>query len=227
VHLLIISDILQEEKKRKVMSSETFLRSEIEDTIINIQTDYSYMKLGYYVSMHAESQGNKVTPTCINIIDAYNNAVLISRSVKKGIPVPDYLVTNSVEEIIKELNLPLILFPLNPVSYDTFRIANSRNELVGAVRSLGMNFRYPVIAQTLVGRLETVKSIFGSTNIHEARSITKKCYKEFEIPLCKLYIQTIEDRCYLCSMSPLQKTDLEPIDLKTIIHKLQNTRELL
>ncbi len=225
--MLIVSDILQDEKLREVVSSEDFLRSKIEDTIINIQADYRYMKLGYYVSMHAEAQGNRVIPTCSNIIDAYNNAILPVRSKRKGIPTPENIVTNSVEEIVRELNLPLVLFPLNPVSYDTFRTAYSKKELVGAMRSLGMNFRYPVNAQTLVGRLETVKSIFGSTKTDEANFIAEKCYEEFKIPLCKLYIQRTEERYYLCSISPLQRNDLEPIDLKTITEKLQNMRDLL
>lgn len=225
--MLIVSDILQNEKIQGVVSSEDFLKSKIEDTVINIQADYRYMKLGYYVSMHAETQGNRVIPTCTNIIDAYNNTILPARSKKKGIPIPDYIVTNSVEEIVTELEFPLVLFPLNPVSYDTFRIADSKKELVEAMKSLGMNFRYPVTAQTLVGRLENVKSIFGSTKTYETGSIAKKCYEEFEIPLCKLYIQRTEERNYLCSMSPLQKPDLEPIDLKTISEKLQDMRELI
>lgn len=223
--MLIVSDILQDEKHKEVVSSEDFLRSKVEDTVINIQTDYRYMKLGYYVSMHAEAQGNRVIPTCSNILDAYNNAILPVRSKRKGIPIPDYIVTDSVEEIVRELNLPLVLFPLNPVSYDTFRTAYSKKELVKAMKSLGMNFRYPVNAQTLLGQLETVKSIFGSTKIYEAIPIAEKCYEEFKIPLCKLYIQRTEERCYLSSISPLQKTDLEPIDLKTITEKLQDMRD--
>ncbi len=225
--MLIVSDILRDEKIQGIISSEDFLKSKIKDTVINIQADYRYMKLGYYVSMHAETQGNRVIPTCANVIDAYNNAVLLARSKKKGIPISNYIISNSAEEIIRELEFPLVLFPLNPISYDNVRIVDSKKKLIGAMKSLGLNFRYPVTAQTLVGRLETIKSIFGSTKTYETSSITKKCYEEFQIPLCKLYIQRTEERSYLCSISPLQKPDLEPIDLKMISEKLQDMRELV
>jgi len=222
--LLIVSDILLHRNPLRVVSSEDYLRSKLEEPIINIQLDYRYMKMGYYVSTHAEANGNQVIPTSTDIIDAYNNAIFLMRSEKRGIPTPAYVATNSVEGITAKLGFPLILFPLNPFSYDTYRIARSSEELTKAVKNLGMNRSYPVSAQTLLGPIQTVKSIFGSVQIKEADSAAKKCYEEFMIPLCKLYIQRTEEKCYLCSMAPLRPSDMKPADLQIISEKIEDMR---
>jgi len=222
--LLIVSNILPHGNPLRVVSSEDYLRSKLKEPIINIQLDYRYMKIGYYVSTYAEANGNQVIPTCADIIDAYNNAIFLMRSERRGIPTPAHVTTNSVERITTKLDFPLILFPLNPFSYDTYRIARSRGELTKAVKNLGMNRSYPVSAQTLIGPIQTVKSIFGSTQIEEADSAAGKCYDEFMIPLCKLYIQRTEEKCYLCSMAPLRPSDLEPADLQIISKKIEDVR---
>jgi len=224
--LLVVSDILPHDNPPKVISSEDYLRSKLKGPVINIQLDYRYMKTGYYVSTHAETNGNRVIPTCTDIIDAYNNAIFLMRSEKRGIPTPAHVATNSVEEITDKLGFPSILFPLNPVSYDTYRIARSGDELIKAVKNLGMNRGYPVSAQALLGPVETVKSVFGSVQLKEANSAAEKCYKEFMIPLCKLYIQRTAEKCYLSSMAPLRPSDLEPKDLQAISEKTTSMRNI-
>lgn len=221
--MLVVSNILQDEKGFKVLSSEEFLRQTVKEPVINIQPDYRYMKLGYYVSMHAEAQGTRVIPTCIDVLDAYNNALLLARSEKKGIPIPPHLETNNIDEIVGKLDFPLIIFPLNPFSYDIHRIVNTEEELFRSVKSLGMNFRYPVSAQSLMGRIHAVKSVLGSAQPREMSSVVRECYEEFRIPLCKLYIQREGENCYLCSMSPLKLGDLKPSDLQTIKEKIKDT----
>jgi len=219
--LLVVSDILRGNNIFKVVGSEEYLNSTLRDSVINVQPDYRYMKLGYYVSVYAESRENRVIPRCTDIIDAYNNAVLLLRSERRGIPVPIHVATNSMEEILGRLDFPMVLFPLNPFSYDIFRTVDSKGELTDAMRSLGMNFRYPVSAQALSNRqMLAVKSIFGSVELEEAGPIAERVYEEFRIPLCKIYIQRGEGKCYLCGVSPLQPTDLKPSDLETIRKKI-------
>ncbi len=225
--MLVVSDILRDATRFQIVGSEEFLRSTPKGSVVNVQLDYRYMKLGYYVSMHAETHGNRVIPTCLNIVDAYNNAIILARSEKRGIPVAPHIETNDMEKIARKLGYPLVLFPLNPVSYDILRIANDEEELDRSMKSLGMNYRYPVTAQALMGRLRTVKSIFGTANLPEANSVAGKCFEEFMIPLCKLYIQESDEKCYLCSMSPLKPNDLEPSDLQVIREKIEDLGESL
>jgi len=208
----------------KVLSSEEYLKAALKDQVINVQHDYRYMKKGYYVSVHAEALGNTVIPTSTNIIDAYNNATLMVRAKKMGIPVAAHTVTDKVNKIVKRLRFPLVLFPVNPVSYDIFRTVRSREELAEAMRSLGMNFRYPVSAQALTGDIQAVKSIFGSVKVTAAESLAKSCYEEFALPICKLYVQRTRKKCLLSGMAPLRRNDLKPSDLQVVAEKIEEMR---
>lgn len=222
--MLIVSDFLQSTNLFKVLSSEDYLKTVLKDSVINIQYDYRYMKKGYYVSVHAEALGNTVIPTSTNIIDAYNNAVLMVRAKKTGIPIAAHTVTDKVDEIVGRIHFPLVLFPVNPVSYDISRTVRSKEELTEAMRSLGMNFRYPISAQALSGGIQAMKSIFGSVKVTAAESLAKRCYEEFNLPICKLYVQRTEKKYLLSGIAPLRPNDLEPSDLKIAAEKIEDMR---
>jgi len=202
----------------QVMKPATFLDSTIKEATLNINNEYRYLKTGYYVSMHAEILGNRVIPSCENIIDSSRTPILLLRAAKAGVPTLPFLVTDSVKKIVDELGFPVLLFAINPFIYDGYKVACNRSALYRAMKSLGMNYKFAVCAQPLKGELLIIKSFFGKTPNADVQSgkIAEKVYETFRIPLCKLYIQKTVDKAYLCGLQPVTKEELSEQDLKII-----------
>jgi len=202
----------------QVIKPASFLESTIKEPTLNISNEYRYMKSGYYVSMHAEILGNRVIPSCEDIIDSSRTPLLLLRAAKAGVPTLPSLVTDSVKKIINELAFPVILFAVNPFIYDGYKIAQNKSALYRAMKSLGMNYKFAVCAQPLKGELLTVKSFFGKVASAELQTelIARKVYETFKIPVCKLHIQKTVDKAYLCGLQPVGKEELSREDLQTI-----------
>jgi len=199
------------------MNPSTFLESAIKDFTLNINNDYRYLKTGYYVSLHAEILGNTVIPSSGNIIDAYRTPILLLRASKAEVPTMPYLVTDSVKKIISTFNFPVVVFAVNPFSYDGFKIAKNRSALYRAVKSLGMNYKFDVCVQPLKGEMISFKSIFGKCRLEEdVRKISEKVYEVFKIPICKLHVQRIKRKAFLCGLQPLRNEEICSHDLKMI-----------
>ncbi len=200
-----------------VMKPAKFLEASIKDSTLNINNDYRYMKTGYYVSLHAEVLGNAVIPSSENIIDSSRTPILLLRAARAGIPTLPFLVTDSVKKIITELNFPVAVFAVNPFIYDGYKIANNKSALYRAMKSLGMNYKFAVCAQPLKGKIVSFKSFFGKCDQdEETKKISEKVYALFKIPVCKLHVQKVEDKAYLCGLQPIGKDELSPTDLKAI-----------
>ncbi|MBC7130431.1 RimK-like ATPgrasp N-terminal domain-containing protein, partial [Candidatus Bathyarchaeota archaeon] len=173
----------------KILKPSEFLKSSIkEDCILNISNDYRYMKIGYYVSLHAETLGSTVIPPTENILDAYRTPIMLIKAAKANIPIPPNIVAGSVKQIISELSFPVVIFPVNPVSVGVFRIAHNRAALYRAFKSLTMNYKYAVCAMPFYGEIISCKSFFGKCTIDDAdvAEIARKIYKELQIPICNL-----------------------------------------
>jgi hypothetical protein len=199
------------------MKPSTFLESSVKDFTLNINNDYRYLKTGYYVSLHAEVLGNPVIPPSENIIDAYRTPLLLLRSSKAGIPTIPYIVTDSVKQIISQFNFPVVVFAVNPFSYDGYKIAKNRSALYRAMKSLGMNYKFDVCAQPLKGSMLSFKSIFGKCDLGgDIGKISAKVYEVFKIPICKLHVQRIENEAYLCGLQPLKREEIIAQDLRII-----------
>ena len=203
--------------KLHAMKPSKFLESTIKDFTININNDYRYMKTGYYVSLHAEILGNKVIPTSENILDTNRNPILLLRAAKAGIPTLPFLVTDSVKKIINELGFPVVIFAVNPFIYDGYKTAHNKSALYRAMKSLGMNYKFTVCAQPLKGKMLSFTSIFGKCDQDgETKIISERVYDLFKIPLCKLHVQKVEEKAYLCGFQPVKKEELSTCDLKII-----------
>ncbi|MCW4046434.1 MAG: RimK-like ATPgrasp N-terminal domain-containing protein [Candidatus Bathyarchaeota archaeon] len=214
--MLVVSSI-DLTKDLHAIKPSTFLDSSIKSAILNINTDYRYLKTGYYVSLHAEVLGNKVIPTTENIIDANRTPILLLRASKAGIPTLPATVTGSVKKIISELGFPVVVFAVNPFIYDGYKTAHNRSALYRAVKSLGMNYKFAVCAQPLRGKMVSFKSFFGKCEQdEETRRISEQVYSLFKIPVCKLHVQKAEDKTYLCGLQPLRTAEFSPLDMKTI-----------
>jgi len=200
------------------MKPSTFLESTIKEATLNVNNEYRYLKTGYYVSMHAEVLGNRVIPSCENIIDSSRTPILLLRAAKAGVPTLPVVVTDSVKKIINEIGFPVLLFAVNPFIYDGYKVACNKSTLYRAMKSLGMNYKFAICAQPLKGELLTVKTYFGKTTSQESstREIAEKVYETFRIPLCKLCIQKTVDKAYLCGLQPVHKEELSEQDLQLI-----------
>jgi len=200
-----------------LMKPSAFLKSSVKGLTLNLNNDYRYLKTGYYVSMHAEVLGNTVIPTSKNIIDVNRTPLLLLEASKAGIPTNRYLVTSSVKQIMTEIDFPIIVFAVNPFSFDGYKTANNKSALYRAVKSLGMNYKFAVCAQPLKGRMVSLKSVFGKCLQDEKLAETaKKVYEVFRIPICKLHVQLIEEKAFLCGLQPLKKEEILPVDMQLI-----------
>ncbi len=193
-----------------------FLSSSAKGFTLNLDSDYRYMKTGYYVSLHAEILGNQVIPSCENIIDSSRTPILLLRASIAGIPTLPCLVTDNVKKIMTQFGFPVVVYAVNPFIHDGYKTAQNQTALYRAVKSLGMNYKFAVCAQPLKGELCTVKSFFGKCGDHEAQSIAESVYRIFQIPMCKLHIQKIDGKAYLSALQSIEKGELETADLKCI-----------
>jgi RimK-like ATPgrasp N-terminal domain len=202
----------------RVMKPLTFLDSTIKEATLNINNDYRYLKTGYYVSLHAEVLGNRVIPSCENIIDSSRTPLLLLRAARAGVPTLPSLVTDSVKKIVSELGFPVVVFAVNPFIYDGYKTANNKSALYRAMKSLGMNYKFAVCAQPLKGKIVTFKSFFGkcSDQDQETQIISQKVYEIFNIPVCKLHVQKTEEKAYLSGLQPVSKEELSGQDLQMI-----------
>jgi hypothetical protein len=199
------------------MKPATFLQSSISDSILNLNNDYRYLKTGYYVSMHAEVLGNTVIPSSTDIIDANRTPILLLKASKAGIPTLPNVVTSSIKQIITDIGFPTVIFSVNPFTYDGYKTAKNRSALYRAVKSLGMNYKFAVCAMPLRGNMITFKSVFGKCDINsEVASISHRMYDVFRIPLCKLHVQLVDNKAYLCGLQPLKKEEIASSDIEFI-----------
>ena len=215
--MLVVSNIDLTTDSR-VLKPSTFLDATIKEPTLNINNDYRYLKTGYYVSLHAEVLGNRVIPSCENIIDSSRTPLLLLRAARAGVPTLPFLVTDSVKKICSELGFPVVVFAVNPFIYDGYKTANNKSALYRAMKSLGMNYKFAVCAQPLKGKIVTFKSFFGkcSNQNEQTQIISQKVYEVFNIPLCELHVQINEEKAYLSGLQPLSKEELSGQDLEII-----------
>ena len=204
--------------KTPTMKPEEFLKSSItEDFTLNINNDYRYLKTAYYVSIHAETLGSTVIPRGEDIIAAYRTPIMLLKASKAGIPAISYIVASSVKQIMSEIDFPVLLFAVNPFSYDGYKTAKNRSGLYRALKSLEMNYKFTVCAQPLRGEMISTNCIFGKCDQdNQVKRIAEQVYELFKIPICKIHVQRVKDVDYLCGLQPLKKQELSPRDLEII-----------
>jgi RimK-like ATPgrasp N-terminal domain len=215
--VLVVSSISLKDDLHALKPS-AFLESSIKDSTININSDYRYLKTGYYVSLHAEVLGSNVIPSCENIIDSSRIPILLLRATRAKIPTLPFLVTDSVKKIMTELTLPVVVFAVNPFIYEGYMVAKNKSALYRAMKSLGMNYKFTVCALPLLGEMLTVKSFFGKSQMpdEQINALTEKVYELFKIPICKVHVQKTEGKAFLCGLEPMKESDLSKSDLELI-----------
>jgi len=171
--------------------------------------------------LHAEILGNPVIPSSDDIIDAYRIPILLLRASKAGIPTMPYLVSSSVKQIIYEVGFPMVIFPVNPFSFEGYKIAKNRSALYRAIKSLSMNYKFAVCAQPFRGEILSFNSYFGKCDLEKnLQDISEKVYGVFKVPICKLHVQRIADKIYLSGLQPLKKDEINQLGLKIIAEEI-------
>jgi hypothetical protein len=218
--VLVVSDLAIKSSESRVIGSNTFLKSWLEDAVLNIQSDYRYMRMGYYVSMQAEVIGCPVIPSCQDSLDAYRTPIFLLRAGKRRLATSPYFVSDNVKDIMFEVDFPMILFPLHPLANGGYKVVHSEGSLYRAVRSLGMNQKYPVCAENLFGRLISTKSLLGSAEDPTVATMTARVYEEFKLPVCRIIFQVLGNEPYLCSLSAVHPEELTSEDLQVLSEKI-------
>ena len=198
--------IVSEDDDEADYSPFTFLKSSVKGDVLNVSHDYRYQKMGYYVSMHAELGGNRVTPACSDILDTHRNPLLMTRATKAGIPCLPYTLIARYE---RNMALPALCFAVNPYTCNSVTQVRSESKMLRTVKSLSVNNRFPVSVQPLIGDVREAVQVFGETDVPEARAIARRFYEEFRVPIGKLVLQIVDGEARLSHFEPVQRKEVD------------------
>ncbi len=199
--------IVSEDEDDSDSSPLFFLRQPVQENVLNINHDYRYLRMGYYVSAHAETYGVDVTPGCAEIMDAYRNPLLIEKARRHGLPVNGYRLITKPKE---DLSIPALLFAVNPFTNNSMKIVRSGSELPGIIKKMSFDARFPVSLHPLTGEVLEIIQMFGESTREETSEFAKRFFDIFNIPICKLVVQ-IDDggRVILNHCEPALKKEVQ------------------
>ncbi len=198
--------IVSEDEDESDSSPLLFLRQSVHDSVLNINHDYRYLRMGYYVSAHAETYGVEVIPSCTEIMDAYRNPLLIEKAKKNG------LLTNGYSLITKHkgnLCAPVMLFAVNPFTNNSMKIVKSDRMLPGMIKKMSMDARFPVSLHPVEGEVHEIIQMFGESTSYETSEFAKRFFKIFNIPICKLIVQIDDGNVILSHCEPALKKEVK------------------
>jgi len=198
--------IVSEEEDDSDSNPNIFLRQPVHDSVFNINHDYRYLRMGYYVSAHAETYGVEVTPNCTEIMDAYRNPLLIEKARRNGIRTNEYRLITSAKS---EINAPAVLFAVNPFTNNSMKVVDSDSKLPEMIKRMSMGARFPVSLHPLTGEVLEIIQMFGESTNEETSSFTKRFYEVFNIPICKLVVQIDDGGVVLNHCEPATKKEVK------------------
>ncbi len=198
--------IVSEDEDDSDSSPLLFLGQPVHDSVLNISHDYRYLRMGYYVSAHAETFGAKVTPGCAEIMDAYRNPLLIEKAKRNGLLTSGYRLVISPEE---DLNTPVILFAVNPFTNNSMKMVKNSSKLHGIIKRMSYNSRFPVSLHPVTGEVREIVQTFGESTNEETSGFTKKFFEIFNIPVCKLVVQINDGDVILNHCEPAMKKEVD------------------
>jgi hypothetical protein len=198
--------IVSEEEDDSDSNPLFFLRQPVYDSVLNINNDYRYLRMGYYVSAHAETFGVEVTPNCTEIMDAYRNPLLIEKAKKNGIRTNEYRLITSAKS---EINAPAVLFAVNPFTNNSMKVVDSTSKLPEMIKRMSMGARFPVSLHPLTGEVLEIIQMFGESTNEETCGFTKRFYEVFNIPICKLVVQIDDGGVVLNHCEPAMKKEVK------------------
>ncbi len=198
--------IVSEEEDDSDSNPFIFLRQPVHDSVLNINHDYRYLRMGYYVSAHAETFGVEVTPNCMEIMDAYRNPLLMEKARRHGIRTNQYSLITSVKS---KINAPAVLFAVNPFTNNSMKVVDSDSKLPGMIQRMSMGARFPVSLHPLTGEVLEIVQMFGESTNEETSGFTKRFFEVFNIPICKLVVQIDDGGIVLNHCEPAMKKEVK------------------
>ncbi len=195
-----------------------FLRQTVHDSVLNINHDYRYLRMGYYVSAHAETFGVEVTPSCTEIMDAYRNPLLMEKAKRNGLPANDYRLVTSPEG---DLSTPVMLFAVNPFTNNSMKVVNSSEKLPGVIRKMSYDARFPVSIHPLTGEVLEIIQMFGESTNEETSGFTRKFFEIFNVPICKLVVQIDDGSVILNHCEPAMKKEVKWDIVHEKVHEIK------
>lgn len=210
--------IVSEDEDESDSSPFLFLRQPVHDSVLNINHDYRYLRMGYYVSAHAETYGVDVTPDCTEILDAYRNPLLIEKARKNGLLTNGYRLTTMSSE---DLNAPAMLFAVNPFTNNSMKIVRSRSKLEEMIKKMSMDARFPVSLHPVKGKVYEIVQTFGESTNDETSEFTQKFFKIFNIPICKLIVQIDDGNVILNHCEPALKKEVNWDTIHEKLHEMK------
>lgn len=196
--------IINEDEDDPERRPEGFLQRIPSESVLNINHDYRYLKLGYYVSAHTEMYGQKVIPSTEEILDAYRNPLLINKAQRHGIKTSNLSIKTYIDNNMKD---SLMLFAITPFTNNSMTITNPESNLPEIIKRMSMGAKYPVALHSLKGEVKEVIQIFGEST-PETSEFTQKFYKVFNIPICKLILQIDNYEILLSHCEPCKKKEV-------------------
>lgn len=198
--------IVSEDEDDSDSSPLIFLRQPVHESVLNINNDYRYLQMGYYVSAHAETFGVEVAPSCTEIMDAYRNPLLIEKAKRHGLRTNDYRLVISPKS---DLSTPVMLFAVNPFTNNSMKVVKSASRLPGMIRKMSMVARFPVSLHPVTGEILEIIQMFGESTNDETSEFARKFYEIFNIPICKLVVQIDDGGVVLNHCEPAAKKEVK------------------
>jgi len=198
--------VVSEDEDESDSSPLLFLGQPVYESVLNINHDYRYLRMGYYVSAHAETYGVEVTPSCTEIMDAYRNPLLIEKAGRHGLLAGNYSLITKPRD---DLSGPVMLFAVNPFTNNSMKIVRSDRRLPGMIRKMSMDARFPVSLHPLLGEVHEIVQMFGESTFDEASKFTERFFEIFNIPICKLVVQIDDGDVILNHCEPALKKEVK------------------
>lgn len=200
--MIIVGEDEEESDQRPL----PFLKRSVCDSVLNVNHDYRYLRMGYYVSSHAETFGVNVTPGCAEILDAYRNPLLIDKARKYGLLTTGYRLITKLKD---ELNIPVVLFAVNPFTTNSMKVVNSGEDLHAVIKKMSMDARFPVSLHAITGEIKEIIQMFGVSTNDETSEFARKFFEIFNIPVCKLVVQISDGNVILNHCEPAAQKEVE------------------
>ncbi len=216
--------IVSEDEEDSDSSPLQFLRQPVHDSVLNINHDYRYLRMGYYVSAHAETFGAKVTPSCAEIMDAYRNPLLIEKAKRNGLPTSGYRLVISPES---ELSTPVMLFAVNPFTNNSMKMVSSGSKLPGMIKRMSYDRRFPVSLHPVTGEVREIVQTFGESSSEETSDFARKFFEIFNIPVCKLVVQINDGGVILDHCEPAMKKEVDWDVVRDKVREIRRENSLL
>jgi hypothetical protein len=210
--------IVSEDEDDSDSSPLIFLRQPVHESVLNINNDYRYLQMGYYVSAHAETFGVEVAPSCTEIMDAYRNPLLIEKAKRHGLRTSDYRLVISPKS---DLNTPVMLFAVNPFTNNSMKVVKSASRLPGMIRKMSMKARFPVSLHPVTGEILEIIQMFGESTNDETSEFARRFYEIFNIPICKLVVQIDDGGVVLDHCEPAAKKEVKWDVVHDKVHRIK------